>query len=97
MSNSSRTYDIFEFRADERRESEPTQVPPYRLLADVCQLGYKSEVQKWLEAIEDVSDREVDSIFDRFPEGWMSAPSIKFANQILATTRNLMRQPLEES
>lgn len=72
-------------------------MPPYQLLTDVCQLGYGSEVQRWLEAVEDVSDREVSAIFDRFPNGWITQPAIDFAVVILKTTRELMRDALEDA
>lgn len=73
------------------------QVPPYRLLSDVLDLGCGSQVEDWLGAVQSTSDREVDRIFSRFPNGWISEPAVDFAKAILETTETLMEEILEAS
>lgn len=67
-------------------------VPPWKLIADLHELGYKDAASQWIQRILDVPKESIQCIFDRFPNGWVSELAIQFATEILETTPHLMKR-----
>jgi hypothetical protein len=69
-----------------------SQVPPFKLVCDLCSLGFRNAVDYWIAQIDSVAQSEVENVFDRFPSTWMSTPARDFALRILDITVDLMKQ-----
>jgi len=64
-------------------------------LPEACELGLKSAVYDWVGRLTAVDDTEVEAVFERFPDGWISKPAVDFAVDVLETTEELICDAVE--
>ena len=72
------------------------RVPPWKLVGDLVDMGFETEVRLWLHRIQAVDEEQLDEIFSAFPSDWMSQPAIEFAKAILDETPQLMHRELKQ-
>lgn len=68
---------------------------PFELVTDLVSLGLEESVRDWLDRIKNLDSSAKRSVFERFPDGWLSKPALEFALQVLQTTEELMHEELE--
>ncbi len=70
-------------------------VPPFKLVRDMATLGFSDAILEWLERIDSLQPDTLRTVFERFPDGWISDAAADFAVCMLQKTPQLMREELE--
>lgn len=72
--------------------SKPERVPPYELLDSLAELDLEDARDHWIERALEVDDDQIEAVFRRFPDGWVSPLAPEFALEYMRVARRHLEE-----